>query len=82
VREEKRSTISATVSDLEKKAGETAEKMKNLENIADNGAGKEDLAKLLSELLYLTFILAEHYGVSLEESFMQTIDEYILGLVN
>jgi NTP pyrophosphatase (non-canonical NTP hydrolase) len=82
VKEEKRSTISTTASDLKKKAGEIAEKMKTLENSAGNGAGKEDLAKLLSELLYLAFILAEHYGVSLEESFMQTIDEYILGLVN
>ena len=82
VKEEKRLTISATASDLEKKAGEIAEKMKNLDNSAGKGAGKEDLAKLLSELLYLAFILAEQDGVSLEESFMQTIDGYILGLVN
>jgi hypothetical protein len=42
---------------------------------------KEALARLLSELLYFAFVVAEQQGVELEESFLQTIDELILSSV-
>ena len=66
--------------EMAKKAGEIAEKIGTPSSIS--GPSKEELSKLLPELLYLAFVLAENYGVSLEELFMQTVDEYILGLVS
>jgi uncharacterized protein YueI len=42
---------------------------------------KDNAAKLLSELLYMTFVLAEQQGVDLEESFLQNIDDLILNSV-
>jgi NTP pyrophosphatase (non-canonical NTP hydrolase) len=78
---EKRSTTSKTPEDLIKKACETAGKMRTLKEFSSCPADKETLEKLLSELLFETFILAEQNGVDLEKSFMQTMDEYILGFV-
>jgi hypothetical protein len=43
---------------------------------------KEDFAKFLSELLFAMFVLAERYGISLEDSFLQSVDELILGFVS
>jgi hypothetical protein len=67
------STPSKTEKNLAEKAKEIAEKIQ--------GMDKETASKLLSELLYFTFILAEQQGVELEESFLQTIDELILGSI-
>ena len=78
---EKRSTTSKAAEDLMKKTCELAGKMQNLKESSSGSADKETLRKLLSELLFETFVLAEQNGVNLEESFMQTIDEYILGFV-
>jgi len=77
----KRSEASELATDLVKKASEIADRIRNLEDSAGDPAGEESLRKLFSELLYVTFVLAEQYGVNLEESFLQTIDEYILGFV-
>ena len=43
---------------------------------------RELSAKLLSELIFSVFVIAEKEGVSLEESFLQTVDEMILSLVS
>jgi len=72
--------ISAVSDEMAKKASEIAEKNKTGSSI--NESGEDKLLKLLPELLYLAFVLAENHGVSLEELFMQTVDEYILGLVS
>ncbi len=69
------------VADLVKKAGALAEKIPRKEGSGD-AAEKETLGKHLSEMLYVAFVLAESYGVTLEDSFMQTIDEYILVFVS
>jgi len=66
-------TPSKTEKNLAQKADEIAEKTQ--------GMDKDTAAKLLSELLYFTFILAEQQGVELEESFLQNIDELILGSI-
>ena len=47
----------------------------------DASGNKEAIANALSELLFATFILAERYGVELEESFLQSVNEIILGFV-
>jgi hypothetical protein len=71
------STPSKVEDNLIAKAKEIIEKSQKPEN----GLNKEAAAKLLSELLYFAFVLAEQRGVELEESFLQTIDELILGSV-
>lgn len=71
-----------TASELVKTTEKVVSEIQNVANTSATAAEKENLRKLLSEVLYLAFILAEHYGINLEESFMQTIDEYILGFVS
>lgn len=39
---------------------------------------REMLATELSDLLYIIFVLAEHYDVELESVFLQTVNDYIL----
>ena len=43
---------------------------------------RELSARLLSELIFSVFVIAEKEGVSLEESFLQTVDEMILSFVS
>ena len=40
---------------------------------------KQTLATQLSDLLYSVFILAEQYGVNLEEIFLQSVNDRILS---
>lgn len=77
----KQLTDSEMAADLVKKTIALAEKVPLAEG-SSNPADKEALGKRLSELLYGAFVLAERHGVTLEDSFMQTIDEYILGFVS
>jgi NTP pyrophosphatase (non-canonical NTP hydrolase) len=39
------------------------------------------LATELSDLLYIIFVLAEHYGIELEDSFLQTVNDYMLKFI-
>ena len=68
------------VTDLLEEAGEVAAVVKGLEGFKppENPKTKEMLATELSDLLYIIFVLAEHYGINLEESFLQTVNEYML----
>jgi hypothetical protein len=77
---EKQATAFGSSDALLKKAGEIARKMALPE--LDSSAGKEEFAKLLSELLFSLFVLAEQRKVSLEDSFLQSVDELILGFVS
>jgi phosphoribosyl-ATP pyrophosphohydrolase len=43
---------------------------------------KEMLATELSDLLYIIFVLAEHYGIELEESFLQTVNDRIISMLS
>jgi NTP pyrophosphatase (non-canonical NTP hydrolase) len=47
----------------------------------DKPKTREILATELSDLLYIIFVLAEHYGINLEESFLQTVNDYILRFI-
>ena len=73
---QKPSDKSATASDLTKKAAEISERVQQAGPPDSEASGK-----LLSELLFYAFVLAEHQGVDLEENFLQTVDELILGMV-
>jgi hypothetical protein len=74
---EKYSEGSVSIADLMKKAEEISKRIQDSESTIN----KEGLGVLFSELLYVIFLLAEQHGVNLEESFLQTIDEIIMGSV-
>jgi len=71
------------VTDLLEEAGEVAAVVKWIEGFKppDKPKTKEMLATELSDLLYIIFVLAEHYDVNLEESFLQTVNDYILRFI-
>jgi len=73
----------AMVTDLLEEAGEVAGVVKGLEGFKppDKPKTREMLATELSDLLYMTFILAEHYGIDLEETFIQTVNDYVLRFI-
>ena len=68
------------VTDLLEEAGEVAADVKGLEGFkpADKPETKEMLATELSDLLYIIFVLAEHYKINLEERFLETVNDYLL----
>lgn len=71
------------VTDLLEEAGEVAAIVKGLEGFKppEKAKTKEMLATELSDLLYIIFVLAEHYGVELEETFLQTVNDYLLRFI-
>jgi len=71
------------VTDLLEEAGQVAAVVKGLEGFKppEKTKTKDMLATELSDLLYIVFILAEHYSLNLEEIFLQTVNDYILRFV-
>ena len=71
------------VTDLLEEAGEVAAVVKGLEAYKppDKSKTKEMLSKELSDLLYIIFVLAEHYGLELEETFLETVNDYVLRFI-
>jgi NTP pyrophosphatase (non-canonical NTP hydrolase) len=71
------------VTDLLEEAGEVASVVKGLEGFKppEKSKTKEMLATELSDLLYIVFVLAEQYEIELEESFLQTVNDYILRFI-
>ena len=71
------------VTDLLEEAGEVAAVVKGLEGFKppEKPKTKEMLATELSDLLYIIFVLAEHYGINLEETFLQTVNDYALRFI-
>ena len=69
--------------DLLEEAGEVASVVKGLEGFKppEKPKTKEMLATELSDLLYIIFVLAEHYGIGLEDSFLQTVNDYMLKFI-
>ena len=69
------------VTDLLEEAGEAAAVIKGLEGFKPPGKPKtkEMLATGLSDLLYTIFVLAENYGIELEEVFMQTVNDRLIS---
>ncbi len=72
------------VTDLLEEAGEVAAIVKGLEGFKppEKPKTKEMLATELSDLLYIIFVLAEHYGIELEGEFLQTVNDYILRFLD
>jgi NTP pyrophosphatase (non-canonical NTP hydrolase) len=71
------------VAGLLEEAGEVAAVVKGLEGYKppEKAKTKEMLATELSDLLYMIFVLAQHYGISLEEAFLQTVNDYVLRFI-
>jgi NTP pyrophosphatase (non-canonical NTP hydrolase) len=71
------------VTDLLEKSGKVAAAIKELESFkpSEESKTKEMLAAELSDVLYIIFILAEHYGIELEEAFMQTVNDRIISML-
>ena len=71
------------VTDLLEEAGEVAAAIKGLEGFKppEKPKTKEMLATELSDLLYMILVLAENYGIELEEAFMQTVNDYVLRVI-
>ncbi len=70
-----------SAAELVKKAEDLSQKIAALEP-APTPEAKEALGRLFSELLFTLFVLAERNGVGLEDSFLQAVDELILGFVS
>lgn len=66
------------VTDVLEEAGEVASAVKGLEGYKPPQKPKteEMLATELSDLLYGIFVLAEHYNINLEDTFIPTIQDY------
>ena len=71
LKEAKEANVLDVVADLKTKANSLADTIKK-------EAETEKIAEILSELLFAAFVLAEHSNVNEEESFLQSIDNYIL----
>lgn len=70
------------VTDLLEEAEEVAAVVKGLEGFKpEKSKKKEMLATELSDLLYIIFVLAKHYGINLEETFLQTVNDYMLRFI-
>ena len=73
-------TPQVTVSQLLTEASKVAKVTKDLEDFDSlrRPETKEMLATELSNLVYLVLVLAEHYKVELEDSFLQTVNDYMM----
>jgi len=67
------------VADILEEAGEIASVVKGLEGFKppEKPKTKEMLATELSDLLYMIFVLADFYGIELEEPFQGTVNGYL-----
>jgi NTP pyrophosphatase (non-canonical NTP hydrolase) len=75
-------TPSATASDLLRGAEQISGLVRNSEAAGSAEPEAEaQLASKLSDLLYSILILAEHYGIEFEESFLQTVNDYALKFI-
>jgi NTP pyrophosphatase (non-canonical NTP hydrolase) len=73
-------TPQITASELLTEASKVAKVTNDLEDFDSLGKPetKEMLATELSNLVYLILVLAEHYKVELEDSFLQTVNDNML----
>lgn len=71
----------AAVTHLLEGAGRVSAIVKSLEGSepSEKVRPEEKLAKELNNMLYSVFVLAEHYGVNLEETFLEHVNDLLLG---
>jgi len=68
------------VAGLLEETEEVATAVKSLEGLkpSEENITYQMLAKKLNDLLYSAFVLAEHYGVNLEETFLEHVNDSLL----
>ena len=67
------------VTDLLEEAGGVSAVVKGLEGYGSSEKSqKEMLAKELNDVLYSVFVLAEHYGLNLEQTFLEHVNDLLL----
>jgi NTP pyrophosphatase (non-canonical NTP hydrolase) len=71
------------ITDMLEEAGRIATTVKDLEGLElhEKPETKSTLAMEFSNLLYTVFVLAEHYGIELEESFLQTVNDRVISML-
>lgn len=71
------------ISDLLEETNRLGSTVKNLEGYktSEKPEVKKTIATELSDLLYMIFVLAEQYRIELEESFLETVNDYMLKFV-
>jgi uncharacterized protein YabN with tetrapyrrole methylase and pyrophosphatase domain len=79
----KSDALSTTMRRLEENVRNIIDMAKNLEanSISEKPQTKNTLATEFSSILFNVFVLAEHYGINLEESFLETVNNYILKFI-
>lgn len=77
----KKWTSAVTVSEILEESNMVREAVEDLEGLKseEKPNANEKLAKELSNLLYFVLVLAEHYKIELEESFLQTMNDLIIS---
>jgi NTP pyrophosphatase (non-canonical NTP hydrolase) len=77
----KKWTPAVTVSEILEESSMVREAVEDLEGLKseENPKANEKLAKELSNILYLALVLAEHFKIELEESFLQTMNDLIIS---
>jgi hypothetical protein len=78
--DKKRSATLATTNELGKNALEIL--TIDQSPLAGNPEQKAKLEKALSQMIFACFVIAERHGVSLEDTFLQSMDDLILGFVS
>jgi NTP pyrophosphatase (non-canonical NTP hydrolase) len=73
----------AMVAALLEEAGDVASAVRGLEGFKppEKTKTKEMLATELSDVLFMVFVLAERYGIELEESFMQAMNDKFISML-
>jgi NTP pyrophosphatase (non-canonical NTP hydrolase) len=76
----RRRSPSTIVTDLLEEASKVSAVVKSLEGSESSETSQttEILAKKLNTVLYSVFVLAEHYGLTLEETFMEHVNDLLL----
>jgi len=69
------------MADVLKETSEMSNIVNNLERLdsSEEPETKETLTRELNKLLYSVFVLAEHYGINLEESFLEHVNDFLLS---
>ena len=71
---------SVVAADLLEESGRVAAIVNGLEGLepTEKTQSKEKFAKELNHLLYSVFVLAERYGINLEETFLEQVNDQLL----
>ena len=77
----KKWTPAVTVSEILEESSKIRKAVEKLDGLKfeEKPEANEKLARELSNMLYLLLVLAEHYKIELEESFLQTVNDSIVS---